>query len=167
MTKICPKCGYTNPNNVQGCQTCSFFLKQVCPRCGTSRSWSIDRCPRCDPKTVRVTDSQLFTQLFQTTPYQKLRSRYSVKSLISRSRISAVYRVVDTKSANGVSYALKEISDTALITAEERNRAGRAFTKQAEIWARLEHPNIPRIIDFFASKGKYYVVLSLVRGWSL
>jgi len=167
MTKLCPKCGYTNPGNVQRCQTCGFLLRQVCPRCGISRSWSVERCPRCNPRVADVADSQLFTQLFQTTPYQKLRRRYNIKSLIARSRISAVYRVVDTQSADDISYALKEISDTALITAEERREAGIAFTRRAERWARLEHPNLPRIIDFFSSKGKYYVVMSLIRGWSL
>jgi len=167
MTKLCPKCGYTNPDNAQRCQTCGFLLRQVCPRCGTSRSWSVERCPRCNPRVAAAADSQLFTQLFQTTPYQKLRRRYSVKGLISRSRISAVYRVIDTQSADGISYALKEISDTALITAEERHEARGAFTIQAEKWARLEHPNLPRIIDFFSTKGKYYVVMSLVHGWSL
>jgi len=114
-----------------------------------------------------VADSQLFTQLFQTTPYQKLRRRYSVKGIIARSRISAVYRVIDTQSADGISYALKEISDTSLITAEERHEAGRAFTILAEKWARLDHPSLPRIIDFFSTKGKYYVVMNLVHGWSL
>jgi len=167
MTKLCPKCGYTNPGDVQRCQTCGFLLRQVCPRCGTSRSWSVERCPRCNPQVAGAADSQLFTQLFQTTPHLKLRKRYSVKGLISRSRISAVYRVIDTQSADGTSYALKEISDTSLITAEERHEAGRAFTILAEKWARIEHPNLPRIIDFFSTKGKYYVVMSLVHGWSL
>ncbi len=120
MAKRCPKCGYTNPSSVQRCRTCTFPLTQACPRCGTTRSWTVERCPKCSPRTPDTAESRLFTQLFQSTPYQKLKRRYSLKSLIARSRISAVYRVVDTQAEDGVSYALKEISDTALITAEER-----------------------------------------------
>jgi len=167
MTKLCPKCGYTNAENVELCRTCGFPLVRECPRCGTKRSWREERCPRCEPKGPDASESRLFTELFQSTPHQSLRKRYVVKALISRSRVSAVYRVRDTHVEGSVFYALKEISDTALITADERREAASAFTRRAEAWARLDHPAVTRLVDYFSSRGKYYAVMSLIQGWNL
>ena len=111
-------------------------------------------------------DESSFTGLFQEAPSQTLRDRYVVKETLATSRVSAVYRVADNMEP-GTSFVVKELSTVALFRAEEKRTAEQAFRGAVQRWSAVQHPALVRILDTFSERGKYYVVLEYVPGWSL
>lgn len=79
-----------------------------------------------------------------------LRDRYEILGLIGQGGMGAVYKASDRRLP-GRLCAIKEIwppagsSDQALATAREQ------FLQEASILARLDHPNLPKVSDFFAA----------------
>jgi serine/threonine protein kinase len=79
--------------------------------------------------------------------------------------MGAVYLVEDQRIF-GKKYALKEMLNT-LADPAERTLALRQFEQEARILATLEHPNLPRIIDYFSEHGRQYLVMEFIEGQTL
>jgi serine/threonine protein kinase len=67
------------------------------------------------------------------------------------------------KPASGRAVAVK-VLDAARVRDED---AVERFRREAETARKLEHPNIVRVMDVGASRGRHYLVMELVRGGSL
>jgi serine/threonine-protein kinase len=52
-------------------------------------------------------------------------------------------------------------------TEEMREQAHRQFLKEASILAQLDHPNLPKVSDFFTDEGSDYLVMDYVPGRDL
>jgi serine/threonine-protein kinase len=50
---------------------------------------------------------------------------------------------------------------------KEQEYAVKRFYEEAKILAKLRHPNLPRVIDHFTNKGKYYLVMDFIEGEDL
>ena len=50
---------------------------------------------------------------------------------------------------------------------DKKEEANRLFEKEAEILSRLDHPNIPKIVDHFAQFERQYLVMECVEGKTL
>jgi serine/threonine protein kinase len=94
------------------------------------------------------------------TPSHKVRD-YIFEEKIGEGGMGAVYRARHAMLDRPV--AIKVLSDQLLTSAEFEER----FLREARAQARLHHPNIVQVSDFFQESGKYYLVMALVEGESL
>ncbi len=88
-------------------------------------------------------------------------AQYQLRELLGAGGMGSVYRAYQVNLKREV--AVKIISH-ALVA---NNEAMARFIREAEISARLEHPNIVPIHDFGTTKGITYVVMRLLTGGSL
>ena len=79
-----------------------------------------------------------------------LRDRYRVVSLVGQGGMGAVYLTEDTRLP-GRRCAVKEIRLPAGVAADAEVQAREQFHREASTLARLDHPNLPRVSDFFGS----------------
>jgi serine/threonine protein kinase len=113
-----------------------------------------------------------------------LHGRYRIEALLGAGGMGAVYRAFDTLRDEPC--ALKEFRLGYLPSREEtaaqmdlyvagkgkvetlsREKAAEQFKREARILARLEHPNLPKVTDFFAVRDAYYLVMTLIEGQDL
>jgi serine/threonine-protein kinase len=95
-----------------------------------------------------------------------VQGRYTVIRLLGQGGMGAVYQVADSR-IGGKLLAMKEMSDAALTDPQEKAAAIAAFGQEAQLLARLDHPNIPKISDFFTENQKHYIVMEFVPGETL
>lgn len=84
--------------------------------------------------------------------------RYEVKNFIGRGGAGQVYKAVDPRVKREV--AIK------VLTADSYDQRVR-FQREAEVLAKLEHPNIVPIYDFGEQDGKPYIVMRYISGGTL
>jgi serine/threonine protein kinase/Tfp pilus assembly protein PilF len=88
-------------------------------------------------------------------------SRYGIEQQLGAGGMGVVYRARDTKLDREV--ALK-VLPPGLVGDE---RARKRFRKEALALSRLNHPNIATVHDFDTVDGVDFIVMELVKGWSL
>lgn len=77
-----------------------------------------------------------------------------------------VYRAEDLRLP-GRLCAIKEVPPDPHVTPEMRAQAQQQFLKEASILAQLDHPNLPKVSDFFSENGNDYLVMDYVPGKDL
>ena len=83
--------------------------------------------------------------------------RYRIQERLSQGGMGTVYLGIDRNLDNRV-IAIKENSDTSPETQQQ-------FRREAAVLARLTHPNLPRVTDYFIeSSGRQYLVMGYVPG---
>jgi serine/threonine-protein kinase len=95
-----------------------------------------------------------------------LQERYIISEKLGQGGMGAVYRAGDRRLST-VSWAVKEMSQSAITGPLERQQAREAFLHEAEMLAGLSHPNLPRVTDHFEQDGKAYLVMEFVPGETL
>jgi serine/threonine-protein kinase len=95
-----------------------------------------------------------------------LQERYIISEKLGQGGMGAVYRAGDRRLST-VSWAVKEMSQSAITGPLERQQAREAFLQEAEMLAGLSHPNLPRVTDHFEQDGKAYLVMEFVPGETL
>jgi len=92
-----------------------------------------------------------------------LDGRYRIHKLLGAGGMGRVYLANDTRLANRP-VAIKEmlIGDGA-----QERKAIEDFHREASVLARLSHPSIPQIIDYFGEQGRHYLVMEYVAGGDL
>ena len=104
-----------------------------------------------------------------------LRERYEILSLIGRGGMGAVYKAADRRLP-GRLCAVKEIWTMPGIQAETLAQAREQFLREASILARLDHPNLPKVSDYFTSvamddreqdTARDYLVMDYIPGQDL
>ena len=164
MSKRCLKCNYLNANEALRCAACGAPLTQICPRCGAAMPLGTHSCPKC--AQIPPSDTSLFTEMFQAAPQQRaIKGRYLVLSALSRGKVGAVYRVRDRQTNQ--EYALKELTEIALLTSDEKRLARDRFQEQAARWVSLAHRNLPRPLEAFSTTDRHYLLMPLIDGWNL
>jgi formylglycine-generating enzyme required for sulfatase activity len=88
-----------------------------------------------------------------------LKNRYRVIGLIAVGGFGAVYRAEDHNLMNKPC-AVKENLET-------KQAAQQAFLQEAKLLAGLNHPNLPRVTDYFLDGQNQYLVMDLVEGEDL
>ena len=106
-------------------------------------------------------------------PGQLLRERYRVVSLIGQGGMGAVYLTEDVRLP-GRRCAVKEIRLPPGLSFAGRegdpareDQARAQFLHEASTLARLDHPNLPKVSDFFAVDERDYLVMDYVPGVDL
>jgi serine/threonine protein kinase len=97
---------------------------------------------------------------------------YRVKRLVGGGGMAWVYQVErlsgeETQGGSPPSlWALKELRPQTE-DPETQQHARTLFNQEATILSRLDHPNLPQVIDFFEDQGRAYLVMEFIWGESL
>lgn len=80
--------------------------------------------------------------------------------------MGSIYRAEDLRLP-GRLCAVKEVQPDPNASADLREQAQQQFLQEASILARLDHPYLPKVSDFFHEDGRDYLVMDYVRGKDL
>ncbi len=94
-----------------------------------------------------------------------LKGRYRIQSLIGHGGIGAVYLSEDLR-LRGRLCAIKEVLPE-LMGPLDVKEAQEQFYQEASVLARLDHPNLPKVSDYFSEGGREYLVMDFVPGKDL
>lgn len=131
----------------------------LCNNCGRQQTAASSYCMYCGSPLHGLGTGML-------PPNTILQGRYVILERLGRGGFGAVYRVADQRLAGSV-WAAKEMSDAALHDPAEKAQAVTAFQNEAQLLARLVHPNIPKVTDYFAENNRHYIVMEYVAGETL
>ena len=84
-----------------------------------------------------------------------LQNRYRVVRRLGSGGMGAVYEAVDRRL--NVTVALKE-------TFSIDRRLRRQFAREARLLARLDHPALPRVTDYFTESNRAFIVMQFISG---
>lgn len=95
-----------------------------------------------------------------------LRDRFEVIELIGQGGMGAVYKAAD-QHLTGRLCAIKEILPNLVGYEDEPQAYQEQFFKEASTLARLDHPNLPKVSDYFSEDEREYLVMDFVPGRDL
>lgn len=185
---FCDTCGAANVPERAFCTVCgsSLVLDRVsvqqslaapaapifCDTCGAANVPQSDHCAVCGSSLQTLTHlissqkqsvSAVTTQHLPTKPL--LKGRYNISQQIGKGGFGAVYKAVDTQIGNRI-VAVKEMNHDHL-SPQESAEASEHFQQEVFLLARLKHPNLPSIYDYFIEAGHWYVVMDFIEGETL
>ncbi len=100
------------------------------------------------------------------SPDTTLWSRYHIKELVARGGQGSIYKAEDLR-LDGRLCAIKEVVPDTGASKEHQEQTQSQFHREASILARLDHPNLPKVSDFFFYNGRDYLVMDYVPGKDL
>ncbi len=95
-----------------------------------------------------------------------LRNRYRINRIIGQGGMGSIY-LADDLRLQGRLCALKEVEHDRSMPPDLIKQARDQFLREATVLARLDHPNLPKVSDFFSSGGRDYLVMDFVPGKDL
>lgn len=95
-----------------------------------------------------------------------LRDRYQVREQIGQGGTGNIY-LADDLRLQGRLCALKEVEHNQALPTEMFEQAREQFFREASVLARLDHPNLPKVSDYFAVDSRDYLVMDYVPGKDL
>lgn len=99
-------------------------------------------------------------------PGEVLRGRYKIRRVIGQGGMGCIY-LADDLRLEGRTCALKEVEHDRSLSPELLREAREQFLREATILARLDHPNLPKVSDFFSVSSRDYLVMDYVPGKDL
>lgn len=96
-------------------------------------------------------------------PGATLRQRYKVIRAVGAGGMGSIYQAEDLRLL-GRLCAIKEVLPEPGLNGEARAQAHEQFHREASVLARLDHPNLPKVSDFFDDAGRDYLVMDFVPG---
>ncbi|HEX9921067.1 MAG TPA: protein kinase, partial [Anaerolineae bacterium] len=131
-------------------------MSQMCPNCSHDNSDNATKCTNCP--------SPLYGLLGENTI---LENRYQVISILGFGAMGAVYLAKDQRLV-GRRCALKENRPDAKTKPDTLNRIREQFLAEASVLARLDHPVLPKVSDYFVGENeREYLVMDYVEGEDL
>jgi len=97
---------------------------------------------------------------------QILRDRYKIREQIGQGGTGSIYLAEDTR-LEGRLCALKEVEHNQALPTQFIEQAREQFFREASVLARLDHPNLPKVSDFFSEGPRDYLVMDYVPGKDL
>lgn len=95
-----------------------------------------------------------------------LRERYKIRRIIGQGGMGCIY-LADDLRLEGRRCALKEVSHDSSMPENMLQQAREQFLREATVLARLDHPNLPKVSDFFSEEERDYLVMDFVPGKDL
>jgi serine/threonine protein kinase len=143
-----------------------------CSACGAASQPEATFCFHCGQKLLIGTRPTPVTPAPEAPdhltgllePHHMLNQRYRIVELVGKGGMGAVYKARDIKFGRKV--AVKEMSQNNL-SAQETEEAAERFRQEANLLARLTHPNLPSVYDYFEESGRWYLVMDFIKGETL
>ncbi|MGE5248723.1 MAG: serine/threonine protein kinase [Bacteroidota bacterium] len=95
-----------------------------------------------------------------------LRGRYKVREQVGQGGMGSIY-LADDLRLEGRLCALKEVEYDRALPQRVLEEAREQFLREATVLARLDHPNLPKVSDFFSNGPRDYLVMDYVPGKDL
>jgi serine/threonine-protein kinase len=95
-----------------------------------------------------------------------LRERYTIQRFISQGGMGSIYQAEDLR-LEGRLCAIKEVRLDPSLPPETLQQTRAQFQREANILARLDHPNLPKVSDIFSEADRDYLVMDFVPGKDL
>ena len=95
-----------------------------------------------------------------------LRGRYKIRKVIGQGGMGCIY-LADDLRLEGRQCALKEVENDRTLPQELIREARDQFFREATVLARLDHPNLPKVSDYFSIAARDYLVMDFVPGKDL
>lgn len=95
-----------------------------------------------------------------------LRNRYKIRERIGQGGMGNIY-LADDLRLEGRQCALKEVEHDRNTPDNLLKEAREQFLREATVLARLDHPNLPKVSDFFSIGQRDYLVMDFVPGEDL
>ena len=95
-----------------------------------------------------------------------LRERYKIHRIIGQGGMGSIYLAEDLR-LEGRQCALKEVIHENSLSDDTLHQAQEQFLREAQILARLDHPNLPKVSDFFSEENREFLVMDFVPGKDL
>jgi serine/threonine protein kinase len=118
---------------------------------------------RSDSGALALEEEDMFEPL---SPGTTLWSRYRIIHLVGQGGMGAIYQAEDTR-LEGRLCALKEVVPEPGDDPEHYEQIQAQFHVEASVLARLDHPNLPKVSDYFLYNGRDYLVMDYVPGRDL
>jgi len=94
-----------------------------------------------------------------------LQGRYEVRGQLGQGGMGVVYLATDRRLAD-LAVAVKQI-DASQVAPKDRQWTIEAFRQEAQLLARLNHPGIARVMDYFSEGDYSYLIMDYVPGETL
>jgi eukaryotic-like serine/threonine-protein kinase len=95
-----------------------------------------------------------------------LRGRYKIRRIIGQGGMGSIY-LADDQRLEGRLCALKEVEHDRSLPMDLLREAREQFLREATVLARLDHPNLPKVSDFFSVGSRDYLIMDYVPGKDL
>lgn len=95
-----------------------------------------------------------------------LRERYLIRRIIGRGGMGSIYLAEDLR-LEGRQCALKEVRYDRDLPEDTLKQTRDQFLREATVLARLDHPNLPKVSDFFSIDDRDYLVMDFIPGKDL
>jgi len=95
-----------------------------------------------------------------------LKERYEIRRIIGQGGMGSVY-LADDLRLKGRQTAVKEVFHDQTTPVDLLEQAREQFMREATVLARLDHPNLPKVSDFFSIGERDYLVMDFVPGKDL
>jgi serine/threonine-protein kinase len=98
-----------------------------------------------------------------------LRKRYEILELVGQGGMGAIYKAADRR-LEGRICAIKEVLPHLAensTSEEELEQLAEQFRIEASTLARLDHPTLPKVSDYFSDENREYLVMDFVPGRDL
>lgn len=92
-----------------------------------------------------------------------IRDRYKIKRIIGQGGMGCIYQAEDIR-LKGRLCALKEVEHDLTLDKQLHKEAREQFKQEATILARLDHPNLPKVSDFFSIGNRDYLIMDYIPG---
>lgn len=97
---------------------------------------------------------------------EELRERYKIRRIIGQGGMGCIY-LADDLRLQGRLCALKEVVHDLTMPDDLLKQTRDQFQREATVLARLDHPNLPKVSDFFSVGDRDYLVMDFVPGKDL
>jgi serine/threonine-protein kinase len=95
-----------------------------------------------------------------------MRGRYRICERIGQGGMGNIY-LADDLRLEGRQCALKEVEHDLTLPAKLLKEARQQFLHEATVLARLDHPNLPKVSDYFSVGSRDYLVMDYIPGKDL
>lgn len=99
-------------------------------------------------------------------PGDILKERYRIRRFISRGGMGSIYQADDLR-LEGRLCAVKEVLLDTSLPLDTKRQTREQFQREANVLARLDHPNLPKVSDIFSEGQSDFLVMDYVPGKDL